>query len=97
MASAIQHVITSYDIHDNKRLSLVAKIMKDYGERVLKSVFECNIGEEQFTKMRERVDAVIDPVEDSVRFYKVCGKCVKNVEVIGLGSAFVQDEAFFIG
>ena len=97
MASGILHVIASYDIHDKKRLSRVAGIMKDYGERVLKSVFECNIGMDQFMNMTKRVDAVIDPVEDSVRFYRLCGKCVKDVEVIGLGAVFVEDEPFFIG
>ena len=90
------HIIASYDIHDPKRLSRVAKIVKDYGERVLKSVFECNIGENQFAKMQERIDAVIDPVEDSIRFYKVCGKCVKNIEVLGLGLPFVEDDSFYL-
>jgi hypothetical protein len=36
MTKRIQHVVASYDIHDPKRLNRVAKIMKNYGERVLR-------------------------------------------------------------
>ncbi len=96
MSSEGLHVLASYDIHDPKRLSRVAKIMKDYGERVLKSVFECNIGEEQFARMLQRIDRVIDPVEDSVRFIRLCGKCVGKVEVVGQGEPFVEDEPFLV-
>ena len=92
MPTKVHHVLASYDIHDPKRLRDVAKIMKDYGERVLKSVFECNLGDIQFQSMKNRIDHVIDHMEDTVRFYFVCDKCLGNVEVSGLGKAFVGDE-----
>lgn len=96
MARESKHILTSYDIHDPKRLQKVAKVMKDYGERVLKSVFECNITDDQFGRMRNRVDAILDHAEDSVRYYFVCEKCVGNVEHSGLGSGFVEEEETFI-
>lgn len=96
MAKTVHHVIVSYDVSEPKRLAKVAKIMKDYGERVLKSVFECNLTDSQFQHMKDRVDSEIAHMEDSVRFCFVCGKCVGNVEVSGLGTSFFEDEEISI-
>ncbi len=86
------NIIVSYDVHDSRRLQKVGKIMKDYGERVLYSVFECRLRHADFVRMKERIDEVIDHMEDSVRFYFVCDKCVKNVLVSGLGEKFIEGE-----
>ncbi len=91
MAKKIHHVLVSYDIHDPQRLQKVGKALTDYGERVLKSVFECNLTAGQFQRLKARVDGLIDHVEDSVRFYFICDKCLGNVEFSGAGQGFVQD------
>ena len=91
MATREHCILASYDISDRKRLIKVGKIMKDYGERVLKSVFECNLSESRFEDMKKRIEDTIDHTEDSVRYYFVCGKCVGKVEVSGLGQGFVED------
>jgi CRISPR-associated protein Cas2 len=96
MTRGISHVLAFYDIHDPRRLIRVAKIMKDYGERVLKSVFECNLDEDGFLRMKERIDSVIDHTEDSVRFCFLCEKCLRNLAVSGLGCRFVEDEEVVI-
>ena len=96
MSKDVNHIIASYDIHDPKRLTKVAKIMKDYGERVLKSVFECNLTYDGFQRMKRRLEEVIDHMEDSVRYYFFCGKCLKNIQISGLGESFKEDESFII-
>ena len=88
----INHIIASYDICDARRLQRVAKVMKDFGTRVLKSVFECNLSATEYLDMKCQAEKVIDPLEDSVRFYFLCGKCVKNVARLGRGGVFTQDE-----
>ncbi|RLB06327.1 MAG: CRISPR-associated endonuclease Cas2 [Deltaproteobacteria bacterium] len=90
------NIIVSYDIHDSKRLQKVGKVMKDYGERVLYSVFECRLSSAEFARMKDRIDEVIDHMEDSVRFYFVCDKCVKNVLVSGQGSGFLEESNVII-
>jgi len=90
------NIVVSYDIHEPQRLVRVGKIMKDYGERVLKSVFECNLSPRQFMGMKNRIDEAIDHVEDSVRFYFICDKCIKNVRFDGLGRTFVEEEDVII-
>jgi len=69
MAIDILHIVASYDISDPKRLTRVARAMKGYGERVLKSVFECNVNENRFEEMKGKIEEIIEPIEDSVRYY----------------------------
>ncbi|NWF92150.1 MAG: CRISPR-associated endonuclease Cas2 [Syntrophaceae bacterium] len=96
MKGEILHIVASYDISDPKRLAKVARAMKDFGERVLKSVFECNLDQGRFEKMKERIDEVIEPIEDSVRYYVLCEKCIKEVEYSGKGEAFQEDEEYLV-
>jgi len=90
------HIVASYDISDPKRLAKVARAMKRYGERVLKSVFECNLDKFKFVEMKGEIDLIIEPVEDSVRYYVLCGKCLKEVEYSGKGELFQDDEEFLV-
>lgn len=88
----INHIIASYDISEPRRLQRVAKVMKDFGIRVLKSVFECNLTTAQYMEMKHQAEEIIDPLEDSVRYYFLCGKCLKNVERLGKGGGFAENE-----
>jgi CRISPR-associated protein Cas2 len=88
------HIVASYDISDPKRLARVAKTMKDYGERVLKSIFECNLQENEFQAMKEQIDNIILPIEDTVRYYILCEKCIGEVEYSGKGKLFQEDEDY---
>ncbi len=96
MAKRIHYIIVSYDIHDEKRLSRIGHLMKDYGERVLKSVFECTISDGMFHEMKNKIEGIIDPMEDSVRYYFLCDKCLKNMELSGQGTKFKKDEPYTI-
>ncbi len=96
MAKDIHHIIVCYDIHEPKRLLKVAALMKNYGDRVLKSVFECSLSNKGFEAMKTGVESIIDHMEDSVRYYFLCDKCLKNISVSGLGTPFKEDEPFVI-
>ena len=96
MSRHIDNIVVSYDISDPKRLLRVGKIMKDYGERVLKSVFECHLTPKQFVSMKNRIDKTIDHMEDTVRFYFVCDKCIERAEFSGQGMPFTRDEDVII-
>jgi len=91
MTEQIYHIVVSYDIRDDKRLTKIGKVMKDYGERVLLSVWECNLTYAQFEEMKRRLESLIDHMEDSVRYYFLCDKCIKKIQVSGLGSKFSED------
>ncbi|MDW7774376.1 MAG: CRISPR-associated endonuclease Cas2 [Desulfobulbaceae bacterium] len=78
--------IICFDISDDRVRSRVNKVLKGAGYRVQKSVFECpNLTEKRFLKIKDRLEALIDHGEDSVRYYQLCRSCLKEVELSGPG------------
>jgi len=67
--------LVSYDISDDKRRTRLAKTLKDFGDRVQYSVFECNLGGNLLDAMIARIEKIIDQKEDSVRIYTICASC----------------------
>jgi len=60
-----------YDVRDPKRLSKIAKIMLNYGVRVQKSVFEMDIDDKTFGRLRKEIISYME-IEDYVVFFSVC-------------------------
>lgn len=52
-----------------RRLRRVARACSDYGVRVQKSVFECQVGKMEWASLRQRLLDEIEPKQDSLRFY----------------------------
>ena len=86
-------VVVSYDISEDKRRTKIHKVLKSYGQWMQYSVFECELTETQYAKLRARLSRLIKPELDSVRFYFLCRCCQGKVERIG-GEA-VRDETVF--
>lgn len=75
-----------FDIADNKDRYRVVKELKNNGKRVQKSVFECSdLSEEQFLKLKGRLEDHIDHEVDSIRYYFLCRACVDKFEFSGIG------------
>ena len=68
--SVMLHLI-AYDIASGRRLRRVARICEDYGMRVEKSVFECDLDECVFQDMWTRLAATICPDVDVVIDYPI--------------------------
>ena len=69
-------IIVSYDVSTEsragrKRLRRIAKICESVGQRVQKSVFECQVDEMQFEDLERRLLAEFDEGEDNLRFYRI--------------------------
>ncbi|MBU1055691.1 MAG: CRISPR-associated endonuclease Cas2 [Proteobacteria bacterium] len=90
------NMIVAYDIADEKRLARVAKIIKDYGIRVQKSIFELEIDSNTFAEMKSRVEKQIVPEEDGVKYFPVCEKCAGTLEIIGEGIFIDPDKEFYV-
>ena len=73
-----------YDICDPKRLRRVAKACEDYGFRVQKSVFECEVEDEIFQRLWNRLVELIDTDADHVRAYSLCARCVGGMTSMGV-------------
>ena len=85
-----------YDIADPRRLSRVAKILKDYGLRVQQSKFELEVTEKELARLHQRIVAVIDDEEDGVKYFPLCGICQSDIEVIGQGRLLPEEQRFVI-
>jgi CRISPR-associated protein Cas2 len=88
----MMNLVIAYDIRDPRRLLRIAKIMEDYGTRVQRSIFEAHLPAPVFRAMRLRVEEVIAPEEDGVKYFHLCRKCMGTVEVLGLGE-YVDPDA----
>lgn len=88
-------VMISYDIVNDKTRLKVMKFLKDYGVRVQKSVFECNLDEDTFKKIKSRLEKIINRKKDRVRYYKICKACADRIEISGWGE-FTEEEEFIV-
>ena len=78
--------VVAFDISDDKKRYRCAKVLKGFGVRVQKSVFECQgLSERRFLKMKAAIEDIIDATTDTVRYYRLCKECVSRVEVTGQG------------
>jgi len=78
-------ILVTYDVSTvektgQKRLRRVAQACEDYGTRVQKSVFECQVGQKEWIILRARLLKEIDPAQDSLRFYFLDEKAAQHIE-----------------
>lgn len=81
-------VLIAYDVNTEtpagrKRLRKVAKLCVNYGQRVQNSVFECKLDAAQYAVIKHDLQAIIDPVLDSLRFYNLGDKYHTRIEHFG--------------
>ena len=67
-------ILVTYDVATvesagRRRLRRVAQACEDYGVRVQKSVFECQVGQTEWVRLKDRLLHEIKVEEDSLRFY----------------------------
>lgn len=88
-------VLVSYDIQDNKIRRTIAKHLLNYGARVQKSVFECNVDQNQYKEIIEGLRDISDKARDSIRVYRLCAGCYERISISGWGDV-TEDEDFHI-
>ena len=89
-------VLVSYDVSTTdptgtRRLARVAKVCKDYGQRVQFSVFECIVDPAQWAVLKQRLIDEIDQDLDSLRFYYLGANWRRRVEHIGAKKTVDQE------
>jgi CRISPR-associated protein Cas2 len=91
----MRHLVI-YDIADPRRLYQVARILKDYGQRVQKSKFEIEVSMRIFAELRARIAQEIDETEDGVKYIPLCERCLQKTEIIGQGRFIDPDSEFVV-
>ncbi len=94
-------VLITYDVKTEtaagaKRLRRVAKICKNYGQRVQHSVFECLLDPAQWTTVRQTLIEEIEEEEDSLRFYFLGANWKKRIEHIGAKPAYDPESPLIV-
>lgn len=89
-------MLVAYDVNTEtpagrRRLRRVGRACLDFGQRVQNSVFECEVDPGQWTALRARLVAEIDPTVDSLRFYRLGADGRRRVEHVGAKPAFDLD------
>ena len=90
------YVLVTYDIRTTtpegrRRLRRAARTCLDYGQRVQYSVFELKVDPAQWAACRARMLEIIDPAEDSVRFYVLGSKSENRAEHHGARPGYDVD------
>ena len=83
MPSRESEYLVCYDISHPRRLRRVARVCKDYGVRVQKSVFRCRLSAAGFRRLWQRIQREMDVREDSVIAVPLCGACVSRLRCGG--------------
>jgi CRISPR-associated protein Cas2 len=94
-------VLVTYDVATKKaagrrRLARVAKACKDFGQRAQNSVFECQVDPAQFARLKHRLLEIIEPQEDSLRFYFLGSNWRHRVEHFGIKPTLDLDEPLIL-
>jgi len=88
--------LVSYDIPDDRRRTKLAKTLKDFGDRVQYSMFECILDNRLLESMRKKITDLIDKSEDSIRIYDLCADCEKKITIIGQGTVSKEEEVYIV-
>ena len=95
------YVLVTYDVSTKppagvKRLRKVAACCLDYGQRVQNSVFEISADPATWVACRDRLLKLIDPSEDSVRFYMLGKNWRRKVEHHGRETSYDIDAPMIV-
>jgi CRISPR-associated protein Cas2 len=90
-------IVVCYDVNTEtkagrKRLRRVAQVCKNFGQRVQKSVFECNVDEMKYEDLRRKLLKEVKLELDNLRLYRLTEPRDKRVEEYGAIRTVFYDE-----
>jgi CRISPR-associated protein Cas2 len=90
------YVLITYDVATSteggaRRLRQVAKACLDYGQRVQNSVFECKLDPAQMVELQARLEKIINPDHDSLRYYHLGNQWHRRVDHVGARTPYNVD------
>lgn len=94
-------VLITYDVNvttelGKKRLRRVAKQCQNFGQRVQNSVFECLVDPTQFADLKHRLESIVDPETDSLRYYFLGSNWKRHVEHYGAKQTYDPEGVLII-
>ena len=86
--------VIAYDIPSDRRRTKVHKVLCGFGQWTQYSLFECHLTQKELVTLRGKLDRLLKPEEDSVRFYPLCTPCV--AKVVTIGSPKPEEQSVFV-
>lgn len=93
------YVLVLFDISDQKKYRVLVKILKSYGNRVQKSIFEAQIKKTQIRALKASVERLMSSErfynpDDNIRVYEISGYC--EMTVFGERNSTLIEENIFV-
>ncbi|MGI6356485.1 MAG: CRISPR-associated endonuclease Cas2 [Lentisphaeria bacterium] len=96
MMVLVSYDVSTIDAAGRKRLRHVAKTCLNFGIRVQNSVFECNVDQAQWVRLRAKLTDIYEPASDSLRFYFLGDNYQKRIEHLGAKPAVDVEEPLIL-
>ena len=96
MLTLITYDVCTADAAGRKRLSKVAKICVNYGQRVQNSVFECELDNAQLIVVRDKLSKAMDEKQDSLRIYNLGNRYASRIEHYGVKNTYDPEDAMIL-
>ena len=92
----MDYYIITYDIRDDRRRNKIFKLLKGYATPVQFSVFEGYVRREDVVMLQHQVRKLMHGCDDSVCFYRQCGRCMEQIERLGVKAEVFGKEDIII-
>ena len=83
----MRHIyLVTYDIRDDRRLRKVFKTMRNWGDHLQYSVFECQLNDADLTRLKGELKAIINAAHDQVLLIDLgpaAGRGERVIEALG--------------
>ncbi len=94
-------VLITYDVNTQtqegrRRLRQIAKQCVNYGQRVQNSVFECLLDPAQCRSLQAKLCKLMDPENDSLRFYYLGDRYESKVEHFGAKASYSPEDVLMV-
>jgi CRISPR-associated protein Cas2 len=83
MTVLVAYDVSTEDAAGRRRLRRVAQQCTNFGQRVQKSVFECQVNDMEYERMVRALVKIIHKEEDSLRVYRLMEPLEKHIRVFG--------------
>ncbi len=93
-------IIIMYDIDTTTaegkiRMRKMATACLNLGIRIQNSVYECSLDAKEYREATEKLQEIIDPIKDSLRFYNLGKKLQNKILHYGAGITDVFEDFVF--
>ncbi len=88
-------VLIAYDLSSDGARSRVAARLSAWGDRLQRSVFECQLQADELAEVLAEIEELINPSKDVVQVFRQCSSC--DSERVDLGQAHeLSDDPFWV-